>query len=119
MAWQVWLLFHVSSAEVSRVMWSCDDEGSCGTDDLAGGVPLMGLAAVVLLSFMAGRFLHRAVGVSPSPSPVPRSPWARQHVGMAGVGVAPVQVGVQGAGLQRVVAVVGVGAATDRDDVSA
>ncbi|MGW3659947.1 hypothetical protein ACWD6R_31785 [Streptomyces sp. NPDC005151] len=25
MAWQVWLLFHVSSTEVSRVMWSCDD----------------------------------------------------------------------------------------------
>ncbi|MEE1791967.1 hypothetical protein PUR28_14490 [Streptomyces sp. BE308] len=59
MAWQVWLLFHVAAAEGARVTWSCD-VSSCGTDDLAGGAPMMGAAAVVALSLLSTRYLHRA-----------------------------------------------------------
>ncbi|MEE1737735.1 hypothetical protein [Streptomyces sp. BE147] len=59
MAWQVWLLFHVAAAEGSKVVWSCGG-GSCGTDDLAGGAPMMGAAAVVALSLLSTRYLHRA-----------------------------------------------------------
>ncbi|MFD9425056.1 MULTISPECIES: hypothetical protein [unclassified Streptomyces] len=54
MAWQVWLLFQVAAAEGARVTWSCD-VSSCGTDEPAGGAPMMGAAAVVALSLLSGR----------------------------------------------------------------
>ncbi|MFF3172156.1 hypothetical protein ACFVQ0_06005 [Streptomyces sp. NPDC057900] len=59
MAWQVWMLFHVVSAESTHVVWSCDEE-SCGTNDLAGGAPFMGLAVVAALALMSRRYLYRA-----------------------------------------------------------
>ncbi|MFE5076136.1 hypothetical protein [Streptomyces halstedii] len=59
MAWQIWMLFHIASSETTHVVWSCD-ESDCGTDDLAGGAPMMGAAAVVAFSLMARRFLHHA-----------------------------------------------------------
>ncbi|MFE6976035.1 hypothetical protein [Streptomyces sp. NPDC057682] len=59
LAWQVWMLFHVSSAESARVRWSCD-ASECATDDLAGGAPFLGALVVAALALLARRFLHRA-----------------------------------------------------------
>lgn len=59
LAWQVWMLFHISSAESDRVMWSCG-ESDCGTNDLAGAAPLMGAAVAAGLALMSRRYLHGA-----------------------------------------------------------
>ncbi|WP_406456362.1 hypothetical protein OG782_30300 [Streptomyces sp. NBC_00876] len=58
-AWQVWMLFHATSAESTRVMWSCG-ESDCGTNEMAAGAPLMGAAVVAALALMSRRYLHRA-----------------------------------------------------------
>lgn len=48
--------------------WSCG-VSSCGTDDLAGGAPMMGAATVVALSPLSTRCLHRAApGVAVAPT---------------------------------------------------
>ncbi|MGW1225803.1 hypothetical protein [Streptomyces sp. NPDC001478] len=59
LAWQVWMLFHISSAESARVRWTCD-ASECATDDLAGGAPFLGAVLVAALALLARRFLHRA-----------------------------------------------------------
>ncbi|WJV50497.1 hypothetical protein [Streptomyces flavofungini] len=59
LAWQVWLVWHLSTYGVSTVVWSCDDEG-CGSDQFASLAPELGIASAALLGLVAARFLHRA-----------------------------------------------------------
>lgn len=59
LAWQVWLVWHLSTYDVSTVVWSCDGEG-CGSDQFASLAPELGIASAALLGFVAARFLHRA-----------------------------------------------------------
>ncbi|MER5303261.1 hypothetical protein ABT039_27890 [Streptomyces lasiicapitis] len=59
LAWQVWLVWHLSTYDVTAVAWACDGEG-CGSDQFAALAPELGIASTVLLGFVAARFLHRA-----------------------------------------------------------
>lgn len=59
LAWQVWLVWHLSTYDVSTVVWACDHEG-CGSDQFAALAPELGIASAALLGFVAARFLHRA-----------------------------------------------------------
>ncbi|GHC52304.1 hypothetical protein [Streptomyces flavofungini] len=59
LAWQVWLVWHLSTYDVSTVVWACDQEG-CGSDQFASLAPELGIASAALLGFAAARFLHRA-----------------------------------------------------------
>ncbi|ROQ70547.1 hypothetical protein EDD93_5071 [Streptomyces sp. 840.1] len=59
-AWQVWMLFRVTAAESTHVMWNCGGESSCGTDGMVGAAPFMGLAVAAALALMSRRYLHRA-----------------------------------------------------------
>ncbi|MGW2225234.1 hypothetical protein [Streptomyces formicae] len=60
MAWQVWLVWHLSTYDASTVRWSCDGTGSCASDQFASVAPLFGIASAVLLGFLSSRFLQRA-----------------------------------------------------------
>ncbi|MFH8793467.1 hypothetical protein [Streptomyces sp. NPDC017941] len=59
LALQVWLVWHLSTYDVTSVMWGCDGEG-CGSEQFAVMAPELGVASAVLLGFVAARFLHRA-----------------------------------------------------------
>ncbi|QDQ15391.1 hypothetical protein [Streptomyces spectabilis] len=63
-AWQVWLVWHLSTYDAASAGWSCYDDVGCGSDQLVALAPELGIGAAVLLGFLAARFLHRAtVGV--------------------------------------------------------
>ncbi|MER7344672.1 hypothetical protein ABT390_04610 [Streptomyces aurantiacus] len=59
LAWQVWLVWHLSTYGVATVGWACDSDG-CGSDQLAVVAPEIGIASAVLLGCLAARFLHGA-----------------------------------------------------------
>ncbi|MFD9904292.1 hypothetical protein [Streptomyces sp. NPDC059063] len=59
LAWQVWLVWHVSTYDAAIVQWSCYGHGGCG-DPWAVMAPEFGIVAGLLLGFAAVRFLHRA-----------------------------------------------------------
>lgn len=59
LALQVWLVWHLSTYDVTSAVGTCDD-GGCGSDQFAPMAPDLGVASAVLLGFVAARFLHRA-----------------------------------------------------------
>ncbi|MBB5101974.1 hypothetical protein [Streptomyces spectabilis] len=63
-AWQVWLVWHLSTYDAASAGWSCYDDVGCGSDQMVALAPELGIGAAVLLGFLSARFLHRAtVGV--------------------------------------------------------
>ncbi|MFD9884595.1 hypothetical protein ACFWZT_24370 [Streptomyces alboflavus] len=59
LAWQVWLIWHLSTYDGTTAVWSCDS-GGCGSEQFASIAPELGIASAALLGFVAARFLHRA-----------------------------------------------------------
>ncbi|MFE0172847.1 hypothetical protein ACFWZ2_11060 [Streptomyces sp. NPDC059002] len=60
MAWQVWLVWHISTYDASTVEWSCDGTGGCSSEQFAGMAPFVGIGSAILLGLLASRFLQRA-----------------------------------------------------------
>ncbi|MFF9348926.1 hypothetical protein [Streptomyces sp. NPDC014734] len=60
MAWQVWMVWYISSHEASGVEWTCDGTGSCASDQFASMAPFAGIGSAIVLGLLSARYLHRA-----------------------------------------------------------